>query len=44
MVAALGLKGAMVESDNMEAIHLGVSELVPPWNISALVWDICELA
>ncbi|KAH7854714.1 hypothetical protein Vadar_017036 [Vaccinium darrowii] len=44
MVAALGLKGAMVESDNKEAIHLSVSELVPPWKFSALVWDIREIA
>ncbi|KAH7855264.1 hypothetical protein Vadar_023050 [Vaccinium darrowii] len=39
---AFGLKDMEVELDNKEAIQLiaSVSELVPPWSISALVLDI----
>ncbi|KAH7865092.1 hypothetical protein Vadar_002098 [Vaccinium darrowii] len=44
LMEALGLKGMEIESDNKEAIHLSVSELVPPWSVSALVLDIRFLA
>lgn len=30
----------LIESDNQLAIKLGVSELVPPWDIATIVWDI----
>lgn len=40
----LGLNGAEVESDNKSAILLSVSELVPPWESSAVVQDIRQFA
>lgn len=43
MVRALGLKGVEVEPDNKQAFLLCVSELVPPWEVDALVWDIQKL-
>lgn len=33
-----------MESDNKQAILLSVSELVPPWEVAAVVLDIRELA
>lgn len=44
MATALGLKGVEAELDNKQAILLCVSELVPPWEVDALVCDIRELA
>lgn len=44
MTNALGLKEVVIESDNKQAISLGVSELVPPWRVSAVVQDIRHLA
>lgn len=38
------IKGATVEADNRQAILLSVSELVPPWEVSAEVLDIRDLA
>ncbi|KAL7168149.1 hypothetical protein ACSBR2_038565 [Camellia fascicularis] len=37
---ALGLSNLQVKSDSQEVIALCVSELVPPWDISALLDDI----
>ncbi|XP_028087816.1 uncharacterized protein LOC114288493 [Camellia sinensis] len=37
---ALGLLNLQVESDSQEVITLCVSEMVPPWDISALLHDI----
>ncbi|KAH7834120.1 hypothetical protein Vadar_012884 [Vaccinium darrowii] len=39
----LGLHGFTIESDNQMAIKLSVSELDPPWEDSAIVWDIRQL-
>lgn len=44
MARALGLKSVEAESANKQAILLCVSELVPPWEVDALVCDIRELA
>lgn len=44
MISALGMKEVSVESDNKQAILLSASELVPPWEASAVVLDIRELA
>ncbi|KAH7842585.1 hypothetical protein Vadar_007008 [Vaccinium darrowii] len=44
MISALGMKGVSVESDNKQAILLSASELVPPWEVIAMVLDIWELA
>lgn len=44
MVMALALKGEVTEADNHHAISLSVSELVPPWEVGALVEDIRESA
>lgn len=43
MMTALGRSEVEVESDNKEAIHLSVSELVPPWQVSTLVQDIRQM-
>lgn len=43
MVKALGLLGAVIESDNQVAIKLSVSELVPPWEVASVVMDIRDL-
>lgn len=40
VASALGLLSTVVESDNKEPILLSVSELVPPWEVSALEIDI----
>ncbi|GMP62795.1 hypothetical protein CsSME_00024758 [Camellia sinensis var. sinensis] len=37
---ALGLSHIQVQSDNQAVITLCVSEMVPPWDISALLHDI----
>ncbi|KAL7221129.1 hypothetical protein ACSBR1_023142 [Camellia fascicularis] len=37
---SLGLSNIQVESDNKEVIVLCVSELVPPWDYSAIIHDI----
>ncbi|KAH7860381.1 hypothetical protein Vadar_012770 [Vaccinium darrowii] len=39
----LGLHGFEIEFDNQVAIKLNVSELDPPWEVSAVVWDITQL-
>lgn len=44
MVNNLGLKDVEVEFDNKQVTSLSVSELVPPWKVSALVQDIRHLA
>lgn len=44
MLFRLGMKEVVVESDNKQAITLSVSELVPPWNVRALVLDIRQYA
>ncbi|XP_058223256.1 uncharacterized protein LOC131332968 [Rhododendron vialii] len=43
MVKTMGLRGVTIESDNQKAIKLSVSELVPPWEVMAVVWDIRKL-
>ncbi|KAI8536446.1 hypothetical protein RHMOL_Rhmol10G0257600 [Rhododendron molle] len=43
MIKAMGLRGALIESDNQTAIKLSVSELAPPWEVMAVVWDIRKL-
>ncbi|KAI8551674.1 hypothetical protein RHMOL_Rhmol06G0204500 [Rhododendron molle] len=43
MVKSLGIRRAIVESDNQMAIKLSVSELVPPWDVAAVVLDIRQL-
>lgn len=43
MVRSLGLNEAVIESDNQQAIKLSVSELVPPWEVMALVMDIRQI-
>ncbi|KAI8550799.1 hypothetical protein RHMOL_Rhmol06G0135400 [Rhododendron molle] len=40
MLLRLGMKEVVVESVNKQAITLSVFELVPPWNVRALVLDI----
>lgn len=42
LVIGLGLKEVEVGSDNKQAIFLSVSELMPPWEIRALVVDILD--
>ncbi|KAH7862425.1 hypothetical protein Vadar_004635 [Vaccinium darrowii] len=44
MAKGMGLKEVEIESDNKQAISLNVSELVPPWNVSAVVMDIRHFA
>lgn len=44
MAKGLGLKEVEIESDNKQAITLNVSELVPPWNVNAVVQDIRHFA
>ncbi|XP_058189568.1 uncharacterized protein LOC131307174 [Rhododendron vialii] len=44
MLISLGLKEVEAESDSQQAIHLSVSELVPPWDVRALVIDIRHFA
>ncbi|KAI8524768.1 hypothetical protein RHMOL_Rhmol13G0174800 [Rhododendron molle] len=43
MIKAMGLRGALIESDNQTAIKLSVSESVPPWEVMAVVGDIRKL-
>ncbi|KAI8553628.1 hypothetical protein RHMOL_Rhmol05G0030900 [Rhododendron molle] len=43
MISDLGYQNALVESDSQVAIKLSVSELVPPWEVSAVVWDIRKM-
>ncbi|KAI8543151.1 hypothetical protein RHMOL_Rhmol08G0195200 [Rhododendron molle] len=43
MVKSLGIRRAIVESDNQMAIKLSVSELVSPWDVAAVVLDIRQL-
>lgn len=38
-----GLQSVLIESDSQVDIKLNVSELVPPWDVSAAVWDIKRL-
>ncbi|XP_058181423.1 uncharacterized protein LOC131299867 [Rhododendron vialii] len=44
MLISLDLKEVEVESDSQQAIHLSVSELVPPWDVKTLVMDIRHFA
>lgn len=38
-----GLQSVLIESDSQAAIKLNVSKLIPPWDVSAVVWDIKRL-
>lgn len=44
MITRMGMKDVTVEADNKQAILLSVSETVPPWEVSAEVLDIRQLA
>lgn len=39
----LGYQNVTIESDCQAAIKLSVSELVSPWEVAAVVWDIKRL-
>ncbi|KAL7189912.1 hypothetical protein ACSBR1_039536 [Camellia fascicularis] len=44
MIQAHNLSNVEIESDNQLVIQLSVSEMVPPWEISAMILDIRAIA
>lgn len=43
MIKDLGMMEGLVELDNQLAIKLSVSELIPPWEVLAVVGDIRQM-